>query len=1091
MHPNRHYNASALIVVLAVIVLITVLAVTLLTVAKSERMSSSLNLARNQAGLFADFGADIALERIREGTEAGLQPRHAWASEPGRVHLFTMDASGQITQSAVDLFSGLPGADDPITKNLRNVDLNEPSFSGSYPIAASGNMKVGWIELTADPDVPPARNNPLVGRIAFWADDESCKVNINTADGSKKEDRTQSFGFGTPSEISLAGLPGSSQTIAAAIAKYATEKGFNSTAEVGRADSVPPGFFEENKFNITNYSRSPDLNIFGEPRIQLFPGIRTAAGETRNMMLGYYAPQGSPDAYWTDTAIIAASAPITHVYPTSTQLPPSTVTGSSASLGQYFVEFRKPNATQSFSSTSRNFPTAMRAAAYLAGQNSQNQAVIWPRFSGAAGGFSAKYTARQIDSITLQIHDIVASCWMADQGRNYTLPSIMPLGFRSSQLVSGIGRSPLFNEVYMEVSGTPSSVSGTPIVSAQFRVNVEMLFPRYYEGAPLQSPYGTDPSLWNVGNTSSPHTLNSQDRPTVTSSLTTADAALGGRWGDNLLRIQDGSSATAGFDLVGNPGGIPSGVADPDQAKAAAYHPYRLNAATTKYDGSLLGQTGVRPALTMTSMAQTTQSWYPGSYHAIANINRSFLYPSKPGLSSMKAVGGFALWSHNESSGTWRQIDFAPLESLRGPTYTAESATLISASILGAVLPVDFSVTSPGIGGYLLRVRDPLVNKNPGDWEAVPNPSSSEITMLANVTTSSYDRRGTGAVDANFPPGSIAAPQSFDGDNPGYKPSAGGDPLSLWLPRQDIQMPKLARFPSVGALNSVRTGILPDSGNAGTPWRSLSFTPTSGSGQATALGRYPDWAMLDLFTVPFLPQRPAVAGSGALPQIRMLTGGGSTEGRININNPRVPYPFGESVPGVSQTPPQRTAPLEALFFGIKASTQYDTSGESIQKTVNEKALAAGVQNYLASNGSMMIAGEISNIPEIAAYTYAGVDTNARSRNDVVRQIVGGLTTQSNVFSVWVVAQTIRKSPKNSDYGHFQAADSVTGEIRRRYVIERYIETGKDGVPGNSVNPGPDGIVNTEDDPIDADYHPAMTYPLPYRWRIVQVEDVPL
>src|SRR5205823_5587640 len=29
----------------------------------------------------------------------------------------------------------------------------------------------------------PTKSNPIVGRVGFWADDETCKVNINTAGG--------------------------------------------------------------------------------------------------------------------------------------------------------------------------------------------------------------------------------------------------------------------------------------------------------------------------------------------------------------------------------------------------------------------------------------------------------------------------------------------------------------------------------------------------------------------------------------------------------------------------------------------------------------------------------------------------------------------------------------------------------------------------------------------------------------------------------------------------------------------------------------------------------------------------------------------
>jgi hypothetical protein len=158
-------------------------------------------------------------------------------------------------------------------------------------------------------------------------------------------------------------------------------------------------------------------------------------------------------------------------------------------------------------------------------------------------------------------------------------------------------------------------------------------------------------------------------------------------------------------------------------------------------------------------------------------------------------------------------------------------------------------------------------------------------------------------------------------------------------------------------------------------------------------------------------------------------------------------------------------------------------------------MANAVQSYVASNGAFMMAGQLANVPEIADFTYRGVAANAQTRNDLFSKVVGATTTQSNTFSVWVVSQTIKKATGNTSYGTFEPGDQVTGEVRRRYLVERLIEPGKDGVPGNikkvsatstSLN---DGVLNTADDLIYDDYHPAMTYPLPYRWRIVSVEDI--
>ncbi len=43
---------------------------------------------------------------------------------------------------------------------------------------ASGDLEMRWSSGGAN---SPSRDNPIVGRIAFWADDETCKLNINTA----------------------------------------------------------------------------------------------------------------------------------------------------------------------------------------------------------------------------------------------------------------------------------------------------------------------------------------------------------------------------------------------------------------------------------------------------------------------------------------------------------------------------------------------------------------------------------------------------------------------------------------------------------------------------------------------------------------------------------------------------------------------------------------------------------------------------------------------------------------------------------------------------------------------------------------------
>ncbi len=111
------------------------------------------------------------------------------------------------------------------------------------------------------------------------------------------------------------------------------------------------------------------------------------------------------------------------------------------------------------------------------------------------------------------------------------------------------------------------------------------------------------------------------------------------------------------------------------------------------------------------------------------------------------------------------------------------------------------------------------------------------------------------------------------------------------------------------------------------------------------------------------------------------------------------------------------------------SSSYDGSGNPVYSTVDPVALTTAVQSYLQTNeasggaGPFMIPGELANVPAINAYTYhaysvdnSGTKHDVYARNDLMRDVVGALTTQSNVYSIWVVTQTIAKSPANTDMG---------------------------------------------------------------------------
>ncbi len=228
-------RGMALVIVLASLVLLSILVVSILTSARQEVTSSNSYGAGSDAKLLADLPLNLVTAQIAKATS---NPDQAWISQPGLLRTFSPD--GQ--QKAFKLYSSYkmeesgtydPGSAAALSADVPDkwfekpdefVDLNRPIQFGNrkiYPIAdpnaydaskpsdslvqgfsydvpaainpPAGNattnllpMPVRWIYVTADGEfvgVDDARRREAVARVAFWTDDESCKVNLNTACG--------------------------------------------------------------------------------------------------------------------------------------------------------------------------------------------------------------------------------------------------------------------------------------------------------------------------------------------------------------------------------------------------------------------------------------------------------------------------------------------------------------------------------------------------------------------------------------------------------------------------------------------------------------------------------------------------------------------------------------------------------------------------------------------------------------------------------------------------------------------------------------------------------------------------------------------
>lgn len=1165
---------SALVMTLVIIVLITVVTVGYLASVMLETKTAGSSLDQERAYGIAVVGAHEAMARIREALGPWDDPyknfatnttNYYWSLSPGRITRWSYTNANPLTNIA--LFSASS------TTNL--VNLNRQLADGSYPIiggATPPEVPVKWANLLRDPSNPPGADNPIVGRYAFWVDDEGAKINVNTADGTDKY-TTNSLGIGTPSEVSLGLLfGGTNGTLTKQVVQMARTNGFSSPRDILRA-GVTNTVLADNVFSLTAYSRSPELNVFGQPRVSVAPMLGDGGWQSGNMLLNSLTLLPAREIYPTPSQLpgftINSPWDVDHVARTNNPWPLALRGEMGAySTGTGEADFRTILRYAPSSSKNYSHNQGFLLANYLAGTNAASQQIQWPRFPGSsAQGFAGKYTKRQMDSIVAQILSIGSKAISSDYpytsgyvgeqiGHRYMVaPYVFP-GWLSQQWVIGVGRSPKVTQMYMEVRtfpsvGTWSEASPTNYTPPQatFDIWLEWWMPTGYFGG--KKSLDLKASRYFVGHRKAKSTLNVIDFPRnlegnefnapLPRVADTNSSAIYAYWANQLLRSYQG------LDFAGNPSVVEGSVTqDHDQELAKNFHdPFaRINPATNNI-GNYKGTAGptILDSGTFHYYASPffltylepddspSQEWQQGEMRSIRSLlGTSYRMSMQTNAVGLKLEGGLAVKTQFKD-GHFTDPDPVPLEAVRGahikdgvttqepfPDQETDAVMDVNWTTVPAVpndpsqgnlrdrvrvsvVPVNLEMSIGEVRHVMITLRgprrDPLVNKFPGDWESVSG------TLLATTIQ---------------PSASVAIPNGYP--DTAFR-STLTDPESYWMPQADAglcasiaqvadqtQIPRSARMPNIGYLQYVRTGIIPDdesgsySAQHGTPFRLLSYAPstepTSGDplvGQETTRSgseSYPDWAMLDLFYIPstlaafgsiYNPAVPNPSTNSAVTNLLYYgTYGGATAGKINPNG-AVIYTTNADVP---QANVSRTLPLQAVLDGVQVNQTITGSGTNARFTngtaVAATTIAQAIENYIRTNAPLRMPAEICNVPEIAALRAA----NNPTRNDLVRQVVGALTTQGNVFSVWTVGQAVKKKPAHTEYGEFESGDNVLAEVRLRFIVERYLDPGADNVYGNTGTPGPDGIIGTYDDPVDSSNHP---FEPRYLYRVLASEEI--
>lgn len=1096
------------------------------------------------------------------------------------------DSAGNVTQSAdgvadIDGFyfkspatyngnaAQISGINNPVPMPVRWLYILKNGAITTPQIGASGTIADFSSASSAS---RPSEANPVVGRIAFWTDDETCKVNVNTAAGDERLkfpiNPASGIAFGSfwdipradtfversgdpngngaylpglawsqpyrnefqrcpghPATVALSSVfpsftrdeigaviprvqNGGSQggtlklanTGAAAVALdserlYASvdelmfRPRLNSgSRELNNASKITRDRLEKSKFFLTTASRAPDLNLFGQPRVSIWPVHKNIGGASQSQ---YCTPQDQLIAFCS--------------------------TIGKDGKAYYFKRSDASSTTADY----ENIPRNPQLYAYL--QRMTGQA--FPGFANTAGGFGAKYSLDR-DQILTEIFDYIRCVNLVDVNLPAAGVFTKPLTMSGSGLVApiqitspgagvqtqGFGRFPTLMEAAIQFyvddvvrnsGGSPVLTSGTMTPSSMRAVLVLKLF------NPMHGYCSPVPNLdeiasfsgsgdWAVKVAGSSYSLN------LPSSGTNQILNTGGMssrvWGGEI-GLYEQFYASAATGNVKQLGWTASSNVYPfcsDPAKPGV--PINATGATT------FDFTGGTVTLTFNyhgqaQPVQTIKLYFPPSSSAWP-LPKPSAITITDGTNSKTQYGQTlapynwrlrGIWNHGADMDAnlphpwWSDVidsnDTVKSVVAAGPSFTTPKAPygdmrlvalnrdltvgdkaryfsphadyFTSASMAHSLRPgmTGWNLLYPGFtGGTLVPntlsfpdYNRPAITKGISDITAgglFPGDYDNGIAAWADGPYANKPDEGN--IMNGTTPGGLSQPY--------FRSELYGTLTSYFSPNRQISSP-------------VMFGSLPAGVKAEIPWRTLLFRPDP-------TGKHPggvaprDHLLLDLFTMPIV-------------EPYAISEPFSTAGRVNLNYQLMP--FGNAI--VRETG-MRSVLASTWMMAIPDSdiASYKAYSKSTSmrnyrfpidadKTLQQFASRFGNTSDENYNRNFVSASEICDInlypadlttgttavSDIGAFWKTHRLTGDNSREMPYAHLYPLLTTKSNTYTVHVRVQALKQVRTGrtgaADWLRWdEARDRVVGEYRGSSVIERYIDPNDARFASGSLDP---------------------------------------
>ncbi len=993
MVANR--RGTALIITLMIVSLLTVLLVGFLASMRLEMRASAAYEDTQRTKMVAKAALSHAIDLIRSNIPdpAGIEqseltaPGRHWVVNPGRLTL--VDEDGNPTY--IPLHTG-EAEGDPESEEVRDaetVDLNEPLPGEvvppiTYGVTSSGDpdpslipeMRVKWVPVLRDPSEAASEENRMVGRYAFWMDDECAKINFNLAHGkpapgadadydkqfrggmqpplfkrgylaTEMGSARRTWALGKPQSVNLDVLAESPSDIDVdSIHDHSFLHGFSRYPEAilnyVRAPDAE-GWFHRWKFNLTHYNRAPEFNAFGRPRLFLtYIPLATEAGPYYQHPF-IWDPDGAPNLSGNE---------VIHL---------------SALMGSIGFHYAYASGDPEIGS--------LPADAMVTLQNfNMLRAYMERRWPGYGASFAEKYGRREAAQIALNMLMVgrMATTMIATGVTGFT----NDWAFRSTSVNHnpGSAQRPGNNpeRFYWTVDVDGEEVQMLPQVPGPHITEVRVVF----------QPEAVSATKYAIGYRLEAEFYMHPFGPRVDISRLPMKT--------DYLEFQSTGAGVSKFNQYG-----PKDPSDKRDARNWNHSPNmgKLRAAASGNlgpAGNGQGDANRKMGTTPKYYLGTSTTAVPVTYKDANPVEDRQLYDITKGQRvtiDFKFRVGMSMASAEE-----RPRQMIPLGETLEDT-------------LGASVVLDLSESSPKIVSW--EIVDPCLSHIKERWRKfdTENPETGEVGSPGEPNTDEPAEDSPEKSKFRFiqrsPGGSIAGVGAVD--------------------RPDEYNTR-SRVASKGYFSFIRTGMqtVDDDGIRGVKYRFMNLGPA-----AKQTANPPDHAMLELFgpTYPMAHNQWRVEYT--LPdEFSTPSFMQSTAGQVNVNT-RI-YPRNAWFEA-----PERRKPLEAVFKHLRSDAEI-------------ARFVSGISDLQTDTQFFRYPGEIAN-----ASGYESSGDQPFKDEELLRNMAGCLTTQSNTFGVWGVAQTVKKSARNEKYDRYERGDSVLGEKRFFAVVERYVWPGKDGVPGNA------------------------------------------